>query len=256
MKTLLLEEMTWPEIRDALASGMDAVVIPVASIEQHGHHLAELTDVVLGINAACELARCLENTLVAPAIRPGLSEHHMAMPGTLTLRPETFRMLVEDYVACYVQHGFRTIILMASHGGNIDTLDQLADVLNAQYPDVCIIAAPEVPTNAELDVVTAELGLPEGVNGGHADDRETAEMLYLAPQHVRMDCAIAGFTGRVTPEKRQEFFDRGVLAFSDVGPVGDPTQATAERGERYIAHTADRLAREVVRKLGRMGDEG
>ena len=246
---LLLEEMTWPEIRDALAGGADTVVVPVASIEQHGHHLAELTDVILGVNAACELARRLGHALVAPAIRPGLSEHHMAMPGTLTLRPETFRMLVEDYVACYAQHGFRTVILMASHGGNIATLDQLAEILNTKYPDVRVIAAPEVPTNAELDAVTAELGLPEGINGGHADDRETSEMLHLAPRHVRMDAAHPGFTGRVTEEKRQEFFRKGVLAFSDVGPVGDPTRATAARGKWYIAHTADRLARVVMQKL-------
>ncbi|MBT3375075.1 MAG: creatininase family protein [Lentisphaerae bacterium] len=251
MSNLLLEEMTWPEVRDALASGTDTVVIPVASIEQHGHHLAELTDVLLGVNAACELARRLEHALVAPAIRPGLSEHHMAMPGTLTLRPETFRMLVEDYVACYTQHGFRTIILMASHGGNIATLDRMADTLDAQYPSVRVIAAPEVPTNAELNTLTAELGLPEGVNGGHADDRETSEMLHLAPQHVRMDSARPGFTGRVTPEKRQEFFEKGVLAFSDVGPVGDPRGATATRGEWYIAHTAERLARDVMAKLER-----
>jgi len=253
MSTLLLEEMTWPEIRDALADGVNTVVVPVASIEQHGHHLAQLTDVVLGANVACELARRLGRALVAPAIRPGLSGHHMTMPGTLTLRPETFRMLVEDYVACYARHGFQTVILMASHGGNIGTLDRLAETLDSQYPDVRIIAAPEAPTNVELDAVTAELGLPQGTNGGHADDRETSEMLHLAPQHVRMNCARAGFTGRVTPEKRQEFFEKGVLAFSDVGPVGDPTRATAARGQWYIAHTVDRLARDVAQKLGGEG---
>ena len=76
MDTQKLEEMTWPEIRDALQNGMRTVVVCAASIEQHGPHLAERTDTTLGYAEAEALARRLGDALVAPVIRPGLSAHH------------------------------------------------------------------------------------------------------------------------------------------------------------------------------------
>jgi len=123
MDTLLLEEMTWPEIRTALQNGMRTVVVCAASIEQHGPHLAERTDTTLGYAEAEALARRLGNALVAPVIRPGLSAHHMVLPGTVTLRPEVFRGVVEDYISSYVRHGFTTIVLISSHGGNFDAVE-------------------------------------------------------------------------------------------------------------------------------------
>lgn len=117
MKTYLLEEMTWPEIQAAMKNGCDTVVIYAASIEQHGPALPEMTDTILGYAAASDLAKRLGNALAAPLIRPGLSAHHMCFPGSITLRPETFRAVVEDYISAYVHHGFRTIVLASSHGG-------------------------------------------------------------------------------------------------------------------------------------------
>ena len=106
MKTYLLEEMTWPEIQAAMKNGCDTVVIYAASIEQHGPALPEMTDTILGYAAASDLAKRLGNALAAPLIRPGLSAHHMCFPGSITLRPETFRAVVEDYISAYVHHGF------------------------------------------------------------------------------------------------------------------------------------------------------
>ena len=144
MDTVLLEEMTWPEIRDALQNGMRTVVVCAASIEQHGPHLAERTDTTLGYAEAEALARRLGNALVAPVIRPGLSAHHMVLPGTVTLRPEVFRGVVEDYISSYVRHGFTTIVLISSHGGNFDALEEVAR-LSLEY------------MGREVDVATLEV---------------------------------------------------------------------------------------------------
>jgi creatinine amidohydrolase len=251
MNTLLLEEMTWPEIRDALAAGYRTVIIPVGSIEQHGYHMAECTDAVLGTRAAVELAVRIGNALIAPVIRPGLSSHHMAMPGTLTLRPETFRMLVEDYVSSYVHHGFNIIILLGSHGGNIGSLERIADALDLEQPGVRVLTAPEVPEIAALRESETIFGLPHGTNGGHADDRETSEMLATAPQHVRTDRLQKGYTESLTEEIRARFFKQGVTALTAVGCVGDPEHADAARGECYIARTAEALAALVKEKLAK-----
>lgn len=151
MKSLLLEELTWPEIQSAMDAGMKTVIIFAASIEQHGPHLAENTDTVLGYTNAVDLARRLGNALVAPVIRPGLSKHHLTMPGSITLRPEVFAGIVEDYVAAYVHHGFDTIILSSSHGGNFGAMNQIARAQAEKYPHVRIVSG------WSLDEMTAKL---------------------------------------------------------------------------------------------------
>ena len=107
MKTVWLEDMSYPEIAEAMKNGADTVLICAASNEQHGPHLSENTDYEIGRAAYQAAAEKLGNTLIAPIIRPGLSAHHMCFPGSLTLRPEGFRGLGADYVSCYVNHGFK-----------------------------------------------------------------------------------------------------------------------------------------------------
>lgn len=245
MKTYKLEEMTWPAIREALDGGWRRVIIPVASIEQHGYQLPENTDAVLGEAAAVKVAERLGFTLVAPCIRPGLSPHHMALPGTLTLRPETLRMLLEDYVTSYLRHGFSEIIFLASHGGNVRPCETAAAELRAMHPEVKIIAVADVPTPEELRALERARNLPTGTNGGHADERETSEMLSLAPTLVHMDCAAPGFCDPLTPELLDRFFTQGVTSLTDVGCVGDPRPATAENGLWYREQAAELLCARI-----------
>ena len=96
MRTLLLEEMAWPEIKAALENGMRTVIVFAGAVEQHGPHLAEITDAARARAEAIDLAERLGDALVAPVIRPGISEPHMSMPGTISLRPEVFKGLMED----------------------------------------------------------------------------------------------------------------------------------------------------------------
>ena len=79
--TLLLEEMTWPAVEAAIAGGKTTVVFACGAVEQHGPHLPLGTDTYLGTAIAERAARLAGNTLVAPTLRPGLSEHHMGFPG-------------------------------------------------------------------------------------------------------------------------------------------------------------------------------
>ncbi|MGZ8700865.1 MAG: creatininase family protein [Gaiellaceae bacterium] len=80
------------------------------------------TDTYLGTAIAERAARIAGNTLVAPTLRPGLSEHHMEFPGSLTLRFETFMAVIEDYCVSLASHGFTRIVIFPSHGGNADTM--------------------------------------------------------------------------------------------------------------------------------------
>ncbi len=250
MDTLLLEEMTWREIDEAGKNGYDSVLIFAASIEQHGPALPEMTDTVLGYAEAVDLARRLGHTLVAPVIRPGLSAHHMGFPGSLTLRPEVFRGVVEDYVAAYVRHGFRTIILSSSHGGNFGALEEIARQQGEVYPQVCIVTGSSLD---ELDELLMEMdrmeGQPSGTCGGHACDWETSMMMMLDESYVRRDCLQKGLVGALTGELLERFFRDGVRSVSEIGVIGDPTGASAEKGRRYFARWQDAQEQTIREKI-------
>ena len=89
MTAYVLEEMTSPEVRDALAD-VKLAILPVGSCEQHGPHLALSTDIAASEVFARRLTEQVHPlALLAPPLKFGLSSHHMPFPGTLTLRPET-----------------------------------------------------------------------------------------------------------------------------------------------------------------------
>ncbi len=250
MKTYLLEEMTWVEIKTALGEGKRTVIIPAASIEQHGPHLAQLADSAIGEASAVDLAERLGNALVAPVIRPGLSSHHMKLSGSLTLRPEIFTGIVEDYVAGYVSHGFENIILISSHGGNFKALDEIAKHLQTKYPDHKIVTglSLEELTGMINEMEQAE-GLQPGACGGHACDYETSVMLYLCPEYVRIDQVVQGFTGELSRELVDRVFREGIHSLSPLGVMGDPTAADANKGKRYFEKVQSALFESVTAKL-------
>src|SRR5579884_3284469 len=125
-QAVMIERMTWPEIGDAIASGKRTAIIVAASTEQHGPHLSEATDAVLGEETACRLARRLGDALVAPVIRPGCSDHHLAFPGTISISAELLMDLLDAYVESLRRHGFTTFIVFSSHGGNFHVLERWA----------------------------------------------------------------------------------------------------------------------------------
>src|SRR5262245_36493210 len=108
--------MTWQGIRDAQARGLTTATFACGAVEQHGPHLPTGTDTYLGTALAERAARLAGNTLVAPTLRPGLSEHHMHFPGSFTVRPSTFVALVEDYCSSLARQGFERIVVFSSHG--------------------------------------------------------------------------------------------------------------------------------------------
>lgn len=250
MSKLLLEHMRWPEVRAAIENGMDTVILYAASIEQHGPHLPENTDVVLGYASAIDLAKRLGNALVAPIIRPGLSSHHMALPGTVTLRAEIFEGLVKDYISAYVHHGFKKIILSSSHGGNFETMAKLAQSENAHYQDrgVTIVSGFSldtlIQTLAELEVSE---GLAPGTLGGHSDAWETSEMLMLGDENVRLDLAEVGYMAGLSDGGAERMFTGGVVALSPNGIIGDARPSDPQRGARIFQILQD-IQEKVVRE--------
>lgn len=248
MKThdYLLEHMNWPTIKEKMAAGIDTVIICTASVEQHGYHLSELTDTLIGQATGLLVAEKLGNALVAPVIRPGLSEHHMPLSGSITLRPEVYRGIIEDYVTSYKTHGFKKVIIFSSHGGNFNENEKIVKDLQRMHPEMQFSSAL---TLAQLLGLMSQFekkyGLTEG-SCGHGGAMETSVMLHIAPDQVHMDKATPGYIGPMTDDVLKRFFEYGVVAVTEVGILGDPRQAKAEWGEFFLDLLSDEIVKIVT----------
>jgi len=251
LKKIRIEEMSWPEVRAALDSGCDTVIICAASSEQHGPHMAESTDAVIGAAQSEALAKRLGCALVAPVIRPGLSDHHMALPGSVSLRPETFKMLLEDYVSAFVRHGFKNIVLLSSHGGNFAAVAKAAEELAKKYSAKIVSGIPIEALVGLLVEQEEAAGLPKASCGGHACAWETSVMLYLRPDLVNMDMAAQGFIGKVDKALTERLFKEGIVAMSPTGIIGDARYATPELGKLFFNGLVDILETDIRKKLGK-----
>ncbi len=140
-ETVFTEEMTWMEVRDAIADGKTTVIVGTSGIEQNGPHVATGKHNYV-LRATTEaIARKLGNAVVAPIV-PFVPEGdieppsgHMRYPGSIGLREETFRALLTDICASLKSHGFRDIVLIGDSGGNLDGMEAVADDLNRQWAE-------------------------------------------------------------------------------------------------------------------------
>jgi len=247
MNPLLLEHLTWPEIEIEITRGTTTVIVPVGAIEQHGPHLPLLVDAERGTAIGLRIARHLGDTLVAPTIRVGCSEHHMGFAGTISIRPETLEAICRDYCASLARHGFLDIYFVPSHGGNFGPLQEMLPRLRAVAAEV----NPDARVGAFTDllgiisvwrwVVEEESGFGSRV-GGHADIAESSEMLHLVPWLVRVERAEKGLVGELDREAVERIFSRGLRAVTPGGVLGDPRGMDAALGEKLLDATSKVIA--------------
>jgi len=255
MKTLLLEEMTWPQIRKAIEEGYRTVIVVAGSIEQHGKHLPIGTDTMSGYLVATSIAEGLGNTLVAPVIRPGCSDHHMAFPGTISIPADLLKELCRAYCRCLCEHGFERIALIASHGGNIQALKEVAPGLDAELS--CRVVSPNILDDPRVeeatDPILARYGVTREEGGIHSGFVETSHLLASPYDHlVNMHPAQRGFVGDARA-RIQEVMKDGRWNMADitsVGVLGDPTKANGEAGRELLAASVPIYVEIVKEALG------
>ena len=217
------------------------MVVAVGAIEQHGPHLPLLVDAARGDRLAREVARLLGDALVAPTIRVGCSEHHMAFPGTLTLRRHTLEAICVDYAVSLARHGFERVCFVPSHGGNFGPLAEMLDDLRAAVaPDCRVDAYTDLVGFMGLwqDALRAVAPDLEARVGGHADIAETSELLCIRPELVRRELAAVGHVQTFDQELADRIFREGFRSVTPNGILGDARGATREIGEACIAHAA------------------
>ena len=221
--TVFLEELTWTEVRDALADGTTTVIIPTGGTEQNGPHMVLGKHNFLVKHKAGEVARRLGNVLVAPVmayvpegdVDPPTG--HMRFPGTITTPPEVFAQVLEFAARSFRQHGFRDIALLGDSGGNQASQAAVADRLNAEWADTPVRVhhlTDYYPGRGDAWLV--EQGVAEEDVGSHAGMHDTSSFLFLDPSKLRLDQ-----------------MDRGTGGNGN-GVTGYPGRSTAAYGERIL----------------------
>ncbi len=113
-----IDDMIWPEVRDAARAGR-IILIPVATIEQHGHHLPVDTDNRSCFHVCSEAARRRPDLLLNTPLLPyGFNEHNMEFPGTVTIRMDILIEYLFDVAQSYTRMGFRRLMIVNGHGSN------------------------------------------------------------------------------------------------------------------------------------------
>jgi len=240
---LELERLRSPDVRARIQAGWTTVLFACGAVEQHGPHLPLFTDAEIGTHLALGVARRLGLTLVAPTIRVGCSDHHMAYAGTLSLRRETFEAVARDYVASLARHGFDRILILPTHGGNFGPLKAMEDRLSQAALPATVAAYTDLMGLVELwrREAEAELGLGSRI-GGHADIGETSVMVSLHPDLVRSDLAEIGFQGALTEDVVARLMRDGIGSLASNGIIGDARGATPVLGRRLLEALADEVA--------------
>lgn len=245
-----LYEMSWPEIRAAIDSGRTVAIAAAGSTEQHGPHLPTQTDTLLGTFLVEGIVERMPELLQGTTIPFGVSEHHMLFAGTITLEKETFKQVVKEYVHSLAAHGFETVIIIPSHGGNFGPLNELADetggVINGAryltYTDLMTYITPMI-------AVSTRDGITPNQSGAHAGEAETSMVLAAGEHLVQMDHAEEGFVGEFNEAASKAIFERGMTALTSNGILGDGRLGTVERGFAHRDAMADMLAEWIRERL-------
>ena len=245
--TVLVEELTWTELRDAIQAGKSTVIVPVGGTEQSGPHMVLGKHNVRVRVLSARIAASLGNALVAPviayvpegAIEPPTG--HMRFAGTISIPESAFEATLEGAARSFRRAGFRDIVLIGDHGGYQKSLAKVAARLDREWAKqaspVRVHAIEEYYRVADRDFAQAlrQQGFSEAEIGTHAGAADTSLSLAIDEQLVR--------SARLK--------DGSPLGSAE-GVAGDPRRASAAAGragiDLIVARTRDAIQREVARR--------
>ncbi len=177
---LVLQEMTWPDVKDYLQTS-DMVIIPLGSTEQHGPHMPLGTDYYEALGMS-KLISARTGVVVAPVLLAGYSEYHSGFPGTLNLKPETMEQVLFETAEILMKYGFRRFMFFNYHGGNNIVQSKVIHRINHKTEAIAIAIGHGGPIQESGEEEEEFFDWHAGVN-------ETSIMLYLKPELVKMERA-------------------------------------------------------------------
>ncbi|MBE5959842.1 MAG: creatininase family protein [Lachnospiraceae bacterium] len=226
------------------------VMIPVGALEQHGNQAPLGTDDMIAEAMLNYLKEELPDDfpmLYFPVIPVGLSTEHKNFCGSITLKPDTYYHMLYDICESLNHHGFKKIAFLVCHGGNAPVIQILSRELRSEYGLSVFILSSGAFSHPDVKATISE----GNVWDFHGGEMETSMVMAVHPECVKLDTAVAG---------RPEAFvhNKALLPYGSVsigwvsedwkdkdgkpiGIGGDPSGATAEKGDIILKTSAKQL---------------
>jgi creatinine amidohydrolase/Fe(II)-dependent formamide hydrolase-like protein len=195
--SVYLEDLTWPELRAAIAAGKSTILVPIGGTEQDGPHMALGKHNVRVKVLAGKIADALGNALVAPVIAyvpegdVDKPEGHLKFPGTITIPPAAFETTLEYAAKSFKLAGFRNIIFLGDHGGYQRDDEAVAQRLDREWAATPVRAYALTEyyraSETEFGQLLKRKGYSEAEIGSHAGLLDTSLMMATDPSLVRPD---------------------------------------------------------------------
>ncbi len=221
-----LGALTWPDVPPAGS----VLVVPLGSVEQHGPHLPLDTDTRIAALVARRTVASSgpgpDGALLAPAVPYGASGEHEGFAGTVSIGTDALRLLLIELGRSASRWAAR-VAFVNGHGGNLDALRAAVVLLREEGRDAAWFPCAVPGADA------------------HAGETETSVLLADEPSAVRAHRIAPGETapiGTLIGRLRAG----GVAAVAESGVLGDPTAATAARGEQHLRTLTGDLTRALA----------
>ena len=225
-------ELSWPQIQ-SLDREKTVVIMPVASIEQHGPHLPVGTDYLL-MQSIVEQLRDFHvegyEGVLLPTLQFGLNTEHSAFAGTITLKERCIEDILAQQADAFVRNAFYDFIVLNSHGGNTGLIDSF--IRTCRSATGCRMTTIDYYRGKPFAGHEALFDNPVGLDV-HAGEFETSLMMHLYPNLVDMKRDKAGLAECNVPARQLPF---GWLTheISRSGIIGDATYASEAKGRAYF----------------------
>jgi creatinine amidohydrolase len=249
------EHLTWPEINEAVAM-KKAVVLPVGSTEQHGHHLPLDVDAKLSSSVVYEAARrAPADMLVLPPVAYGYCHHVMDFPGTINIEPGTFVKFLLDITRSVAYHGFKRIVVVNGHGSNHPLVEEVGRQTILQTDALCLTLSWWQLVAERWNREWRESVFPGGC--AHACELETSMYQHVDPAGVRAQeirdelAAFMALPGAdrwhavdLTASSPATIVE-WTSTYTRSGVIGQAKRADAEKGRKVFEHAVDQLTQMV-----------
>ena len=225
------------------AKNPEISIIPVGSLEQHGPHMPVMTDWAIATEMGRRVAEKLDAFLL-PALPISTCREQMGKKGTVWMEPTTFYQMMTDIIMSLKLQGFKKVGIVQCHGG-IFIMTPLVRDLNAKFNPELMVA---VVDTCDLNPTMYREGILESDSELHAGECETSCMLAIAPETVHMERAVD-----CVPSVPRPYLSYGsIFRASSSGVWGEPSLASAGKGERIFARCAELVAEEMQRAFAFM----
>ena len=240
--TVMIEDLTWVELRTLMRAGKTTVIVPTGGVEQNGPHMVLGKHDYIVRYTSEAIARRLGNAVVAPVVayvpegRIDPPQGHMQFPGSISLPDDVYAGLLDATARSFAVEGFKAVVFLGDSGGN-----QAAQAEVARRLDLAL--QPRGVRVLQVDAYYAGNGGADWLKSqgysaaevdGHAAIRDTSELLAIHPEGVRADRIAA----------------KGGLFVEPTGVQGDPSRASAEIGRKLLAMKIDAAVQQITRALG------